>query len=49
MGNACHVPSGGLTNIYFSGLELMSPGMASHNIVDPVHPDVAKQKQYQVI
>ena len=48
MGNACHVPSGGLSNIYFSGLNLMSPGMASKDGIDPVHPNVARQKQYQV-
>ena len=83
MGNACLVPSPGLSNVYFSGLSLMAPGsggelfghigssrmifvtfinrrnkysigalatagMASKLGLDPVHPNVARQKQYQV-
>jgi len=50
MGNACLVPSPGLGNVYFSGLSLMAPGsggMASKLGLDPVHPNVARQKQYQ--
>ena len=49
MGNACHVPSSGLSKLYFSGLGLMSPAMNSKDAanLDPVHPSVARQKQYQ--
>jgi len=48
MGNACKIPSTGISNIYFSGLDLSSPGTPmSHNLIDPIHPNVAKQKQYQ--
>ena len=49
MGNACHVPSSGLSKLYFSGVGLMSPAMNSKDAanLDPVHPSVARQKQYQ--
>ena len=47
MGNVCSGPSvSSLSTIYLSGLS--SPGMAANSRVDPVHPNVAKQKQYQV-
>ena len=47
MGNVCSGPSvSSLSTIYLSGLS--SPAMAARAGVDPVHPNVAKQKQYQV-
>ena len=46
MGNACSGPSVTLSSLYLSGLS--SPTMASNLPLDPVHPNVAKQKQYQV-
>ena len=47
MGNVCSGPSvSSLSTIYLSGLS--SPTMAANSRVDPVHPNVAKQKQYQV-
>ena len=47
MGNVCSGPSvSSLGNIYLSGLS--SPDMAANSGLDPVHPNVAKQKQYQV-
>ena len=46
MGNACSGPSVTLSSLYLSGLS--SPAMASNLPLDPVHPNVAKQKQYQV-
>ena len=49
MGNACLVSSSGLSKLYFSGVGLMSPAMNSKDAasLDPVHPSVARQKQYQ--
>ena len=49
MGNACLMSSSGLGKLYFSGVGLMSPAMNSKDAasLDPVHPSVARQKQYQ--
>ena len=49
MGNACHIPTSGLSKLYFSGVSLMSPAMNYKDAanLDPVHPSVARQKQYQ--
>ena len=48
MGNVCSGPSvSSLSNIYLSGLS--SPAMAANSGLDPVHPNVAKQKQYQEV
>ena len=47
MGNVCSGPSvSSLSTLYLSGLS--SPTMAANSGLDPVHPNVAKQKQYQV-
>ena len=49
MGNACLMSSSGLGKLYFSGVGLMSPAMNSKDAasLDPVHPSVVRQKQYQ--
>lgn len=47
MGAACSGPSVSLSSVYLSGFS--TPGMDTNLGLDPVHPNVAKQKQYQVI